>query len=245
MTIQLGKPYNLYELMKKAEEGDPEAMFDVVAAIAIDNLDEDDPDGEIAEMGFRYLKQLAERDDFPNTLIMLAGRYEYGNGTPQDGQEAVRWDEKAVDTGILFGNECIGMMYFYGRGVEQDYEKAFEYFTKDDHRKSDCTLYALGEMYRLGLYVEQDLEGSNNYFEEIVYSDSKFAEFDSYYWRACYRLGVALHNGEGIQRDISKALELMEKARRIRKEREIMAEDITSEDIEREWIQLNRDMGRL
>ena len=240
-----GKPYNLYELIRRADDGDIEAMFYVVCAIDLDGLAQDDPDGEIADRRISYLKKLAETEGYENTLIMLGTSYQMGKDVKQDAAEAIKWFEKAVSKGIPFGNECIGSIYYNGDGVSVDYQKAFEYFTKDDCKKSFCTLYPLGEMYRRGLYVEKNLETAIEYYRGIVYSSGKHKEEDDYYWRACYRLGTALHYGWGVERNLNEAVKMLKKAKDLFEARSInaMDTDITKEELLQEWLLVNQDAG--
>ncbi len=245
MSFKIGEPYNLYEMIRKAENGDTEAMFDVVCAIDIDGLDADDPDGEIAARRISYLKELAQTKGYENTLIMLGTSYQQGKGVERDAAEAIKWFEKAVAAGIPFGNECIGSIYYNGDGLPVDYQKAFVYFTKDESENAFCTIYALGEMYRQGLYVEKNPERAAEYYSDIVYDDSNYKEVDDYYWRACYRLAMALHYGWGIEKDIKEALALMAKAKELFDERGEDADQtgISKEDLYREWLLINQDAG--
>lgn len=181
-----GKQYNLYELLQKADDGDLEAMKTVVSVLRAEGYTDDDPDGEISERIVTYLRQLAEAEN-PDEYIMLGDAFLKGDGVRKDPQEAIRWYEKAVEDGVGFGNECIGMMYFEGVDVPADYQKAYEYFTKDDNKKSFCTTYALGEMFRRGLYVTKDDSKACEYYASIVEDDGPYPEMDDYYWRACFR----------------------------------------------------------
>ncbi len=246
MTIQIGKPYNLFELIKKADAGDYEAMFDVVMAIDIEGMLADDPDGEIAERRLSYLKQLVNVKGYENSLITLATTYENGDGIKQDSQEAIRLYKKAVKAGIPFGNECIGLIYYQGKGVPADYEKAYQYFTKDNVKKSACTTYSLAEMYRQGLYVEKDETEACSLYENIVYDNSEYAELDDYYWRACFRLGVANHYGQGIEKDLEAAIQLLTKAKTLfdNLDEAYIPKDITKEELYHEWLLLNQDAGK-
>lgn len=246
MTIQIGKPYNLYELIQKADAGDYEAMFDVVMAIDIDGLMDDDPDGEIAERRLSYLKQLVNVKGYENSLITLATTYENGNGIKQDAKEAIRWYQKAVEAGIPFGNECIGEIYYKGKGIPADYEKAYRYFTKDNVKKSPSTIYFLSEMYRKGLYVEKDEETACHLYAEIVEDTFQYAELDDYYWRACYRLGVAKHYGRGTEKDIDVAVRLLTKAKSLFDNLDVSCKpkDITKDELYHEWLMLNQDAGK-
>lgn len=235
------KKYNLYELIQKADGGDIEAMGTLVAVLAVEGYVEKEPDGDIARRYVSYLQQLADAGE-AEAYIMLGDAYKDGKGVQQNRTEAVRLYEKAVENGILFGNECIGMLYY----DDCNYERAFEYLTKDDGSKSPCSYYALGEMFRQGLYVTQNDKKACEYYAEIAEGDISYVEMDDYYWRACYRLGVARHYGRGTERDLYSASELISTAKQLYEERDEnsdSATDITRDELFQEWIQVSRDAG--
>ncbi len=207
--------YNLYELLQQADSGDVEAMRTAANILFDEGYLEDDPDGEIAERLVSYRTQVAESDG-RHGYSSLGEMYRTGIGMPKDPNEAIKWFQRAADSGFHWGNECLGWMYFEGDGIPVDYKKAFEYFTIDNFRKLFCTTYALGEMYRLGLYVAQDDKKACEYYASIVYEDvDSYEETDSHYWCACFRLGAAYHHGLGVEKDAAKAIELLSKAKRI------------------------------
>jgi TPR repeat protein len=241
-----GTNYNLYEIIQKADNGDLEAMSAAVSIMAMEGyLDDNDADADIIERYVLYLRKMAE-GRMPEAYIMLGDAYLNGQGVEKNVKEAIGWYENAVDAGVRFGNECIGMLYYEGKDVKADYEKAYAYFTKDEKKKSFCTIYALGEMYRRGLYVLKNEEKACEYYSEIVYSDDEYASMDDYYWRACYRLGVALHYGNGIEKNLQEAFDLVTEAKKqVDSNRDFMEiVDITFEEVQKEWIQLNQDAGR-
>ena len=239
-----GREYNLYEILQKADSGDLDAMEAAVSLLAVEGYTDDDPDGEIAERRFMYLRQLAEAGK-RFAYIMLGDACQNGKGTVKDIKEAVRWYELAAKKGSRFGNECLGMLYYEGTDISGDYQKAYEYFTKDEGKKSFCTTYALGEMFRKGLYVSEDAEKACEYYEAIVNDNGLCSEMDDYYWRACYRLAVAYHYGQGTDKDLDRAVELMSKAKNLYESRskEAVSGDITKEDFYQEWLLLNQDAG--
>ena len=234
------KKYNLFEILQKADEGDLEAMETAVMVMVAERYLDDNEDSDVSERYVSYLRTLAE-SGMGSAYIMLADNYLRGRGVPKDPQEAMRCYEKAVETGISFGNECIGMMFYEGKDVPANYEKAFEYFHKNEEKKSFCTVYSLGEMYRLGLYVEKNEEKACEYYNEIVYGDDNFKEMDDYYWRACYRLAQAMHYGKGIDKNIETALDSITKAK---KQHHAYATDITLDELNEEWVAINQDAGK-
>ncbi len=242
MAIHIEKPYKLFELIQKAEEGDPEAMYDVVTAITIDSLDEDDPEGEIQARRVRYLKQLVQIPGYENSFILLGDAYARGEGVEQNADEAFKWYEKAVQAGESFGNECIGQMYYFGYGVPVDYEKAYGFFMKNEDHRSFSTIYLLGEMFRQGLFVNKEPERAFHYYQIIINDNSKYKEHDDYYWRACFRSAFALHNGIGTQKDIPKAAALIDIAKFLFDKRGTETNsDITKTEVFDEWIAIRRE----
>lgn len=240
-----GKQYNLFELLQKSDEGDLEAMEDVVSVLVAEGYTADDPSGEIARRQVRYLRTLAEAGR-KFAYIMLGDACEKGDGTPKDVQEAIRWYEKAAEGGIRFGNECIGMLYYEGTELPRDYQKAYEYFTRDAGEKSFSTTYTLGEMFRRGLYVKKDASKACEYYSAIVNSEGPCPEMDAYYWRAFFRLGTAMHYGLGTEKDLDGAYEMLSRAKDMYDEKEYnnIVDDITEEELSREWILLNQDAGK-
>lgn len=236
---------SLNTLLKEADAGNLEAMKKAVAIIPLEGYLDNDKDGDIRERYKNYLQQLAE-SGWNAAYIMLGDACTGEKGKFIDPMEAIHYYEKAAENGIPFGNECIGMMYFTGKYIARDYAKAFAYFTKDEGKKSFCTTYALAEMYRRGLFVTRNDEKACEYYSSIVYNESESLQLDEYYWRACYRLGRAMHYGEGVERDLDAALEMIEYARGKAKKQDSSFTDswIDPAEVEREWLLLNQETGR-
>ena len=99
-------------------------------------------------------------------------------------------------------------------------------------------------MNRQGLYVKMDEVEACRLYTGIANATSHGIESDDYYWRACYRLGVAYHYGEGVEKDIEEALRLMDKAKTLYDKRTEEAKDITKEELYREWNLVNQKAGK-
>ena len=54
--------------------------------------------------------------------------YNFGEGVPQDYEQAVAWYRKAADQGNAGAQFCLGLMYENGQGVAQDYVRAHMWF---------------------------------------------------------------------------------------------------------------------
>ena len=106
-------------------------------------------------------------------------------------------------------------------------------------------VYTFTDFISQGLYVSQNEAKACSYYEAIVDSDKPYAEIDDYYWRACYRLALAHHYGQGTEKDFAKAIALISKAKDLHRFREDAeaAGDITQEEFEHEWLLLHQDAG--
>jgi len=168
MPFDPEKQYDLYEILRKAEAGDRDAMLEAVNLMAVENLPWDDKTGDIREKYVRYLEVLAKEgctdpDGKTDSQIMLADVYAKGELVARDTLSAIRLYELAAADGAIVANEFIGDLYYEGRGVPQNYKKAHTYYTKNDKRikKGNHTLstwYRLGEMYRLGLGIKKNMD---------------------------------------------------------------------------------------
>ena len=56
---------------------------------------------------------------------LLAFKYEYGLGVPQDYDEARKWWLKAAAHGDAMAQANLGALYFEGEGVPQDYVTSY------------------------------------------------------------------------------------------------------------------------
>ena len=223
-TSEEAEGFDLEETLRKAEEGDLEAKWDIVYHMALSGKIGKNADPEDNERYYTYLLDLADAGN-KASYIMLGDAILKGVGCAQSTADALQWYEKAVESGVRFGNEMIGEIYYSDKYIPANYKTAFEYFTKDEGQKSFCTRYYLGEMYRQGLYVEKDPAKAYEYYASIVNDKSDWRELDDYYWRACYRLGVATHYGEGCETDPERALELLKLAREFAEKRDDAAVD--------------------
>ncbi len=213
--VPLNEDFDLSETILKAEGGDLAAKWALVLYLATSGHANANEELAVQKMYYTNLCDLIATEYPPAYInIMLGDALLEGIGCNQDADEAIRWYEKAVRSGVTLGNERIGEIYYAGKNVSTDYGKAFQYFTKDDAQKSFSTRYHLAEMYRQGLFVSRNPAKACEYYYGIVDEKHEGRENDDYYWRACYRLADALLHGEGVERDLTKALKLWGQARK-------------------------------
>ncbi|KAF9930953.1 hypothetical protein FBU30_011062 [Linnemannia zychae] len=77
--------------------------------------------------------------------------YQYGDGLPQNNEEAMKWYTKAAEMGHLEANFSIGQTYRVGLiGNTKDYFKAQEYYSRAALRGHTESQIQLGCLYQKG-----------------------------------------------------------------------------------------------
>jgi TPR repeat protein len=102
----------------------------------------------------------------------------YGNGTPQDFEEAARWYIRSAEAGYFRAQATLAAMYLNGEGLERDALKAAFWYTRAAENGSSRGMYNLGLMYSEGTGVEKDITKAERLFREAVskgYSKAMFA----------------------------------------------------------------------
>lgn len=200
------------KLITDADRGDMEAMISAASVLLAGEYIQGPEDGDIAERVMEYIRRGVDAGDY-RAYIMYADQLSSGKIVPRDIPKAIAYYEKAADSGVPFGNECIGALFYYGTEVTRDYTKAMSYFTRNKGKKSACTLYYMAEMYRQGLGVECDQAKAVAYYKEIVERE-KDDPIDAYYKFACYRLGMAYGRGRGVRINLKAAVRFLSEADR-------------------------------
>ena len=72
-------------------------------------------------MSLIFEKILAEAEKGEvDSQYKLASMYQFGNGTPIDLEEAIKWYEKAADQGNSSAQNNLALLYEYGNGIIQN-----------------------------------------------------------------------------------------------------------------------------
>ncbi len=117
----------------------------------------------------------------------------------QDYAKAVEWFTKAAKQGNASAQSALGYSYKKGEGIKKDLTKAVEWFTKAAEQDDMDAQCELGELY----YYSKD-------YEKSVEWNSKAAEHG--YASAQFFLGLCYEFGEGVEKDLVKAVEWYSKA---------------------------------
>ena len=75
--------------------------------------------------------------------------YEYGNGVPEDDEEAVRWYRLAAEQGHASAQYNLGVMYHEGHGVPEDNAEAVRWYRLSVEQGFAAAQHTLGLMYAM------------------------------------------------------------------------------------------------
>ncbi|KAJ3231453.1 hypothetical protein HDU78_007710 [Chytriomyces hyalinus] len=136
-----------------------------------------------------------------NQLVLCLSK---GIGCEQNGVEALRWAQAAIDQGFVDAYSTIGTMHFEGYGVRVNHAKGIEhYFLGMDAGSIEC-ISQVGSLYHWGIGVEKDVKKAVELYEKAISRGSGLG--------CCY-LGDLYQNGDdGIPKDPSKAATYFEQA---------------------------------
>lgn len=207
---------NYYEEMKKAEQGDLDAMFNVAFYIVWG--DQTSPvEPEAAALAVQYFKANAENGE-TDSMLDLGAMYLEGRGVRKDEKEALMWYEKAAELNGARACRCIGNYYRYdvlddGTPVPTAdpvrLRKALEWYQTGTERGEENCIYELGDYYRKGLLVPQDRKKAfdlySRAYEICEELEGEHFLINDSYPDVCFRLAECCHYGIGTDVNLEKA----------------------------------------
>lgn len=184
------------------------------------------------ESAFKWHKKAAE-NNLPASQYALSLMYKNGDGCEENLISAYYWVERAAENDYEDAYYVVGRSYLEGICVEVNYKKAFHYLSKGYLALDTNCIESLAEMYLKGLNVKRDvytaLELYNRALEfgdrSICFKVGKVYEDEGLINQAIsiynqgheegnlkctQRLGIMYYNGEGVEKDLEKAIEYME-----------------------------------
>lgn len=184
------------------------------------------------ENAFKWHKKAAE-NNLPASQYALSLMYKNGEGCEENLVSAYYWVERAAENDYEDAYYVVGRSYLEGICVEVNYKKAFHYLSKGYLALDTNCIESLAEMYLKGLNVKKDvytaLELYNRALEfgdrSIYFKVGKVYEDEGLINQAIsiynqgheegnlkctQRLGIMYYNGEGVEKDLEKAIEYME-----------------------------------
>ena len=184
------------------------------------------------EKAFKWHKKAAE-NNLAASQYALSLMYKNGEGCEENLVSAYYWVERAAENDYEDAYYVVGRSYLEGICVEVNYKKAFYYLSKGYLALDTNCIESLAEMYLKGLNVKKDvytaLELYNRALEfgdrSIYFKVGKVYEDEGLINQAIsiynqgheegnlkctQRLGIMYYNGEGVEKDLEKAIEYME-----------------------------------
>lgn len=164
------------------------------------------------DKAFTYLKRAAEKNN-AGAEWMISQCYLKGEGTPQDYYFATQWMAEVAmtthkkeiaqlltdDNEGAFSQYLMGLRKYY---IEKDYASAIDYFKKVEKAK-----HVEGTIMQAVCLANKDYEKRNlKKAVKMLAKQSQTSALASYYLSSLYETGT------GVEKDDSKAVELLEKA---------------------------------
>lgn len=145
---------------------------------------------------FEEVYNMAKDSDF-NSELLLAYYYYYEGEKFSLAYDIVS-KEKFNDD--IYAQVLISSMYYYGKGVEQSFSKSGEILLRE--RIFDYPI----SKYNIACLYQEDTKGEFEFNKEKGYAIAMEA-LEKGYAPAYYYIGWCYYFGEGIEKDVSKALE--------------------------------------
>lgn len=148
-------------------------------------------------------KKGAEDGDVAEQVI-LATRYNNGDGVPVDYKKAEYWYQKAADKGIPEAQYDLGNMYSDGRGVPKSDEQAFNWYLKAAKSPKGMApaQFNVAFMYSHGVFVKQDEVAATKWYMEAASNSRDYRDVAA---MASLIIGQSYYHGEGAPKDIQTA----------------------------------------
>lgn len=147
----------------------------------------------------KSLERLVDKIEDSWALFELARCYDLGEGVECDIKKAVEYYTRAAEMGNDKARHNLAHLYRYGApGLEIDYEKAIKYYSEAADKGAERSRNALAELYdELG-----EFEKAFEQYEKSAHAGNKTG---LYYLARCYA------SGNGTEKDIPKAIEILKK----------------------------------
>lgn len=170
------------EMMKKAEDGDPEAQLSIGVAYSGGYGVKKDP-----KKAFKWYMRAAEQGNREGQLA-VAIMYIKGEGVKKDPARYIEWCTKAAVQGLSQAQFYLALTYERGEGVKQDTKSAVEWYEKAVAQGNLEARFRLGTIY-LTDHDFEDLEKAFELLKSAADEGHKLAQYDLY---LMYTLGLGM-----------------------------------------------------
>jgi TPR repeat protein len=126
-----------------------------------------------------------------DALIEIAQMYEKGTDLPQNYSQAIKWYNRAAESGSASAKVQLASMYLNGNGVRKDYSRAMELC----HSAGVLGYYCLGHLYVYGLGVPADVKEASKWYRKgaDAGNSASMLALGQMYWKGT---GVELDRAE-------------------------------------------------
>lgn len=164
------------ENLKKAEEGDAEAMYALAGGYMAlgGSLDQAGSGADYAE-SLKWAQKAVNAGN-ADGYWALALASEHGRGVKKDDKKAVEYYIKGAELGSAACQHSYGCRLINGQGVKKDAKAALKLFEQSADQGYGLACKALGHMYETGEGVEPDFDKELAYFEKACEAEPHNAE---------------------------------------------------------------------
>jgi TPR repeat protein len=131
------------------------------------------------------------------SMMLLARRYERGNGVDKDMSQALKWYQSAAKAGNAQAMEYLGNIFFRGQGVEKDPAQAVAWWRKAAEAGNSEAMASLGKIYLGGYGVAEDQAQAFAWFQRGADGGNSVA-MSSLGWMFAHGVGVGKDYGKGL-----------------------------------------------
>ncbi len=167
----------------------------VLTAVVFAQVQKTLPVGEI--------KQKAEAGD-AMAQAQYAQMLQFGHGVEKDEAEALKWYQKAAESGNAYAQANMGVFCQTGScGMKQDLAKAAEWYQKAAKQGNAYAQFYLAYLYKNGKGVDKDIKKAIDLLEQAAKGGMAKAQIE---------YALRLHEGDGVDMNVEEAVKWIEKA---------------------------------
>lgn len=196
-TNQIETTSKLEALLKKANTGDADALYDIGAMYARgDGVPQD-----INKAAEWYLKAAEQGNTYAQ--YMIGHMYAVGDGVAKDDVKAAEWYQKSAEQGNADAQWMLGLMYEEGAGVPMDKVKAVNWFEQSATQGNAGGEYSFGTALWTGVGIRKDENNALEWLHKSAVQGEVYAQT---------ALAVIYTKGDGVAKNSSESFEWSLKA---------------------------------
>ena len=144
-----------------------------------------------------------------SSALVTRGPPNTGSGGKKDAVRAAELWQKSSELGDPEAAATYGKILMEGApGVEKDQAKACKHLRRAAEAGDPDCMYRLGNAYKNGLGVNKSDEEAGNWFRKAQQAGYVTPEQRTQQGAALYQQAVVFYTGQGVQRDVGKAIQL-------------------------------------